>query len=90
MAERAKRLKGRFVFLMVHKRNEQRRFYMGSSIKQIAIKAGIHPQTLTRTAKLCEKSPDGSYETANYLIYVTGKDGFIRGLTRHGYFSYEH
>ena len=90
MAERASRMKQRYIFLMVHKNGQPRRCYMGSSIKQMAKVAGFHAQTLTRTAKFAQDSPDHSYETQNYFLYVAGKDDFIRGLSRKGFFSYEH
>jgi hypothetical protein len=85
---RKERMKGRVIFLKMHKNGEPVKCYMGSSVAQIALKAGMHKMTLTRGSRLAEESPDGCYETTNYFMFVTSRDGFIKGLTHGGNFAY--
>ena len=83
MAERNSRMKGRIIFLLIRKTQQ---FYVGSSAANIAEKAGFFKGTITRGAKIAEKSPNGIYETARYTLFTT--NDFIKGKSRHGYFSY--
>ena len=85
---RKERMKGRVVFLLLHKRGEPKRFYIGTSVAEISKKAQMHKMTLTRGSRLAEESQDNMYETQNYLIGVTDKDGFVKGLSNGGSFAY--
>ena len=76
-------MKNRVIFLFIR---ESKKFYIGSSVSRVAEESGYHKMTLTRAAKIAEKSENKLYENFHYMLGVT--DNFIKGHSHGGSFSY--
>ena len=78
-----KKMKGRVIVLLT---KGDEKLFVGNSAAAIARDMGKHKLTLTRAARLAEKSGKGKYENSHYTVWVTDK--FIKGAKRNGNFTY--